>query len=300
MKKYVLAAALVVAVSANAQVEMSQESFGGFTAEQAKASNVEFSDATQTAKYNFAYVMEATEPHLNMKVLKDGNNLEPVRLKTRKIESWHIDILGIGGYFNDHFTYGVGVGAGYEHRKLGAQGKFVFQKGRENKRSDSQYPDFIQEEAIIGVYFKPVMWNQYQNGLRLGVNGTFRLSQFKDTEASTWTGRVTNPDGTVTTSTSTRSNLNVREFTSGFNGFGEIYGYERWGSFGWFFGASCGCQQDIILNSNRMYLELQVYAGISFRLFQGQRYNHPAMRHYNLTESQVDSMQDYVPAYFSK
>ena len=304
MRQYIFAAMLCCATTTFAQTNVtSDKDFGGLSTEQYQNSNVEFSDAAQVAKYNYEYQIEKKGPHQDKKGDYVGNDLTPVIFRSMDNHGWEIYLLGIGGYFNDHITYGGGAGLGYEARKIGVSGKFILQKGKENEASDRKVGDFLQEEAIFQVYFKPVEWNNHHNGVRLGLAGTFRLSQFLDSDQMEWSGKIVNPDGTTTTKSTTRSDLDIREFTSGGNLFAEIYGHKRWSNLGWFIGASAGLQQDILLNSNKFYFEAQVYAGLSIRLFQNDSYNTAAMQKYGKTKAQVDNMNDiehYVPQYFTK
>jgi len=299
MKKFVIAAALCCATATvNAQV-WDESNFGGLTPEMSANSNPEFPKQDKVTILNDEDATRYKGNHQDEIKTIAGNNQKPVILYTEDNHGYDINLFGVGGWFADHKVLGGGVGAGWEARRGGIDGRFIFQRARPDKESDD-VSVFLQERAEFRAYWKPVQFLNHHAGIKLGIAGTFQLSQFLDNETYEWSGKTLNPDGSTTTHTTTRSDLDIREFTSGGYVFAEGYWHKAFSPWGLFVGASYGLQQNILLNTNKFYQEFKIYAGVSFRFNKHKKFNHPGMKFagYN-TEAEVWNLRHDMKPYQS-
>jgi hypothetical protein len=297
MKKFIIAAALCcAAATVNAQV-WDESNFGGLTPEMSKNSNPEFPVQDKVTILNDEDATRYKGNHQDEIKTLAGNNQKPVILYTEDNHGYDINLFAVGGWFADHKVLGGGVGAGWEARRGGIDGRFIFQRARPDKESDD-VSVFLQERAEFRAYWKPVQFLNHHAGIKLGIAGTFQLSQFLDQEKYEWSGKTLNPDGSTTTHTTTRSDLDIREFTSGGYVFAEGYWHKAFSPWGLFVGASYGLQQNILLNTNKFYQEFKIYAGVSFRFNKHKKFNHPGMKFagYN-TEAEVWQLRNEMRPY---
>lgn len=293
MKNYIIAAALCCAANTmNAQVVIDESNFGGLTPEVLENSNREFgaqTDAVKVARYNYTEAIKAKGAFQEEVVAHVGNNLEPLRLYDADINGTWLSIEGIGEYFAKNFTGGVGLAGGHDYRKwewsIGANAVF----GKPAKESDDQ-TKFWRGRVFGELGFKVWQSDTHYSDFSVGIGYSAQVSDYFEKDEMSWSGKQTNEDGSVTTKTTTRSDLHNKQLTSG--GYGWMK-YRHRGAFkatGWYIKGSVGCQQDILMNTNRYELEVRATLGFELRLFKHGKYNHEGMKYAGYTITDVQNM----------
>jgi hypothetical protein len=281
MRTYIIAAAMMVVMSANAQVEMS---------------DMEFAPVSENIKYNYHHELRHKGAHRDEIKKFEGNNLEPTIYYDVDNHGWFFDFHGDVGTFANNMTYGGGASFGYEGRVWTADVREVIRRAVEDAESDRQNA-FLQFQTELRISGKILQWNNHHSGIKLGAAYTFQLSSFLDQDKSTWTGKETTPDGVTTTTTKTTSDLDIREFTSGMYGFVEFFHNFKFSPISIFAGAHYGVQQNIVLNTNKVFGQGGVYAGVRIRIMRHASYNTQAMEARGYTKADVWNMRSEMRPY---
>lgn len=293
MKKYIIAAMLVMC---SAQVVNAQNTvYEGNNVEGRNVADYEFSPDALATKYNYYHQLKKRGAYEDMKLVYEGNNLEPTILLTQKINTWYLEAVGVGGHMADEFTIGGGIGAGYEGRKWTVGARGVVQSAYEDVRSDVKAA-FRQYRLEVRLGYKLIEWNAHHTGLEPFVAVTMQQSKFHDftsvTQIDTQTDQTT---GTTTTTTITESDLFVNEFTSGFCGGVNFFHHFKWSPLTFVAGVSYGVQQNIVLNTNLKYGQAGAYIGLRYRILQDRSYNHAALQRMGLSTYDVWNMRSDKP-----
>ena len=295
MKKYIVAAVMAVfATMASAQVtvsdNMSEDEFIGATPKKVNPADYEFSPKLQQDRYNYVLETEKKRPHKDVIPYMLGNDLDGTELYTVDIHGHALFLQAVAAYFNDYFAYGGGVGYGYEDRWYGIKGTFNLQVAKPDDKSDDR-SEYLQERVDLMAYLKVAEWLKHHGGLKVGILGSFQLSQYIKENGWTNMSSYTNEEGKVYSTVDNYEDISLRDFVSGGDIFAEVYGHKKFSPWGWYLGVAGGLQQNIRLNNNKFYPEVRVYFGIEFRFNRHGSYNRDALKTCKLTESQVWDMR---------
>ena len=183
-------------------------------------SDIEFNDSFQAAKYNYGHVKKEKQPHQDLVEAYVGNDTEPTVLYSEDNHGWSLDGFGQFGTFAGHTTWGGGFGIGYRGRCWGSDVHVGFRRALEDAASD-RTARFNQGQIGLRLHYNVLQWNNHHDVISLFGEVSFQLSSFLDEEQAEYTNVVTNPNGSVTTTTTTVGDLDIRQFTIGFKGGAE-------------------------------------------------------------------------------
>ncbi len=294
MKKYIIAAVCAAAtMNMSAQTVVDESNFGGLTPEVERNSNPEFpadNTAVKIARYNYTEAINKKGAFQEAIQVFVGNNEEPLTLYTEDINGTWLAIEGIGEYFAGNLTGGVGLAGGHDYRQwewsLGANAVW----GTPAKESDDP-EKFVRGRVFGELGFKFYQSPTHHFDLSGGVGYSAQVSDYFEKDEMSWSGKQTNPDGSTTTKTTTRSDLHNKQLTSG--GYGWLKARYR-GKFkptGLYGKVQVGVQQDILMNTNRYELEVRLTVGFELRLFKHKQYNIKGMEYAGYTVTDVNNMK---------
>jgi hypothetical protein len=248
--------------------------------------NDEFSNSLQTAKTNYGYIKKQKQPHQDVVQAYIGNDVEPTILYSEDNHGWSLDAFGQFGTFASNPTFGGGVGLSYHGRHWGSGIKVGFRRAKEDDASDRK-AKFNQGQVDLLLYYNLVEWNNHHDIISAVGGVSFQLSSFLDEDSKTWTTMDTDIDGTTTTTTTTAQNLDIRQFTIGAKGGLEYEHKFKFSPFSIIAGGTLGAQQNIVMSTNKWYLQTEVYVGVRVRFNQHKSYNDKALNELGMTRADV-------------
>jgi hypothetical protein len=247
---------------------------------------VEFDRDLQVAKTNYGYIKKQKQPHQDIVQVYVGNDTEPTILYSEDNHGWGIDVFGQGGTFAENFYIGGGVGLNYQGRHWGSGIKVGLRRAKEDVESDRK-ARFNQGQADLLLYYNLFEWSNHHDIIKAVGGVSFQLSSFLDEDSKTWTTMDTDGQGTTTTTTTTAQNLDIRQFTIGAKGGLEYEHKFKFSPFSFILGGTVGTQQNIVMSTNKFYLQTEVYAGVRIRINQHKKYNDKALNELGMTRADV-------------
>jgi len=252
----------------------------------AQTNDVEFNNSLQSAKYNYGHVKKEKQPHQDIIQAYIGNDVEPTILYSEDNHGWGIDLFGQYTNFASNNMFGGGAGINYMGRHWGSGVKVAIRRAKEDVESDRK-ASFWQGQADLLLYYNLIEWNNHHDKVRAFAGVSFQYSQFLDEDSKSWTMVDTDPDGTTTTTTTTAQDLNVKQFTLGPKGGFEFEHIFKFSPISIIAGASVGGQQNIVLNTNKLYMQTEVYVGVKIRINQHKKYNDRALQELGMSRADV-------------